>query len=203
MKRFLTALLVLSFSITQSGIAEANYSLRITVLDTNQIWMGTGNSTFLKGDQQIAVFKKKLTTYAKTNQAKNQAIAMCKEEGVYYNTRIKVLDARRGTAGLGSLRTVTVSNMKVMSETRDLPEYSEEVAGDLESEYSLYSEYPDYIEDGYVDNFIVFQCSIVGIVATISSNFYQIYVDGDFLGEFSRAELIRMKWSISVREDEI
>lgn len=203
MKRIFTVFLALLFSITQSGVAEANYSLKITVLDTNQISMGTGNSTFLKGDPQIAAFKKKLAAFAKTSQAKNQAIAMCKEEGVYYNTRIKVLDARRGTAGLGRLRTITVSSMKAMSETRDLPEYSEEVAGDLESEYSLYSEYPDYIEDGYVDNFIVFQCSIVGVVATISSNFYQIYVDGDFLGEFSRAELIRMKWSISVREDEI
>jgi hypothetical protein len=67
----------------------------------------------------------------------------------------------------------------------------------------LYSEYPDYIEDGYVDNFLEFKCSVLGIVSTVPSNFYQIYLDGDFLGEYSKTELIRMKWTISVREDEV
>lgn len=203
MKRIVIPLLALLFSLTTAEGAEASYFLKITVFDTNSIVMGDGKSTFLKGDPEIVSFKKKLTAFAKTSQAKNQAIARCKEEGVYYNTRIKVLDSRRGTAGLGSLRTITVSSMKVMSQTRDLPEYSDEVAGNLESEYSFYSEYPDYIEEGYMQYFVEFKCSLIGIVPIISSNFYQIYVDGDFLGEFSRAELIKMKWSISVREDEI
>lgn len=203
MRRYLVLFFTLLFLTTQSGIAEASYSLRITITDVNQIWMEGEKSTFLKNDPKILAFKSRLTSFSKTSQAKNQAISMCKQEGVYYNTRIKVLDARRGTAGLGTLKSITVSNIKVVSRSADLPEYSDEEAEFLESEYSLYSEYPDYIENGYVDNFLEFKCSILGVAPTISSNFYQIYVDGDFLGEFSRSELVRMKWSITVSEDEI
>jgi hypothetical protein len=203
MRRYLILLFTLLFLTTQSGVAEAAYSLKVTVTDVNQIWMKGEKSTFLKNDPKILAYKNRLTSFSKTSLAKNQAISMCKQEGVYYNKRIKVLDARRGTAGLGTLKTVTVSNIKVLSESVNLPEYSDEEAELLESEYSLYSEYPDYIENGYVDNFLEFQCSIVGVVPTIASNFYQIYLDGDFLGEFSRAELVRMKWSITLREDEI
>jgi hypothetical protein len=203
MRRYLILFFILLFLTTQSGVAEAAYSLKVTVTDINQIWMSTEKSKFIKGDPEILLLKKKLTTFAKTNQAKNQAIAMCKEEGVYYNTRIKVLDARRGTAGLGTLKSITVSNMKIVSRSADLPEYSQEEWDFLEGEYSLYSEYPDYIEDGYVDNFLEFKCSVLGIVSTVPSNFYQIYLDGDFLGEYSKTELIRMKWTISVREDEV
>ena len=203
MRRTFILLITLLFLTAQSGIAEANYNLRITVTDINQIWMKGEKSTFLKNDPAILSYKKRLTAFSKTIQAKNQAGAMCKEEGVYYNTRIKVLDARWGTAGLGTLKSITVANIKVVSRSADLPEYTDEEAEFLESEYSLYSEYPDYIENGYVDNFLEFKCSILGVTPIISSNFYQIYIDGDFLGEFSRSELARMKWSITVREDEI
>lgn len=203
MRRYFILFFTLLFLTAQSGIAEGNYNLRITVTDVNQIWMEGEKSTFLKNDPKILGYKKKLTSFSKTSQAKNQAMSVCKEEGVYYNTRIKILDARRGTAGLGTLKSITVSNVKVVSRSADLPEYTDEEAEFLESEYSLYSEYPDYIENGYVDSFLEFKCSILGIVSTVSSNFYQIYVDGDFLGEFSRSELVRIKWSITVREDEI
>jgi hypothetical protein len=203
MRRYLILLFTLLSLILPSGIAEANYSLRITVTDVNQIWMEGEKSTFLKGDPKILAYKKKLAAFAKTSQAKNQAIAMCKEEGVYYNTRIKVLGANRGTAGLGSLKSPTISNMKIASQTADLPEYSEEEADFLEGEYSLRADYPDYIEEGYIGIFLEFKCSHLGIVSMTTSNFYEIYIDGDFLGEFSRTELVRMKWSITVREDEI
>ena len=202
MKRQFLIFFTLLILTSHSDIAEANYSLKVTVTDVNQIWMKGEKSTFIKNDPKILEYKKKLTAFAKTSQAKSQAMSMCKEEGFYFNTRIKVLDARRGTAGLGTLRSIIVSNIKVISRNADLPEYTDEEAEFLESEYSLYSEYPDYIENGYVDNFLEFKCSIIGVAPTISSNFYQIYVDGDFLGEFSRSELVRMKWSITVREDE-
>jgi hypothetical protein len=203
MRRPIILIFAILFSATHSGIAEAGYSLKVTVIDINQIWMQDQKSTFLKGDPEILEFKRKLTSFSSTGQAKSQAISMCKQEGVYFNTRIKVLDARRATSGLGNLKSVAVSNMRIVSQTRDLPEYTEEEEEYLESEYSLYSEYPDYIEDGYVDNFLEFKCTFTGVVSITASNAYQIYVDGDLLGEFSKAELAKKKWSVSAREDQI
>lgn len=195
-------LFVFLFSSTYSGIAEARYSLRITITDVNQIGMEGEKSTFLKGDSKILAYKNKLTAYAKTTKAKKQAIDRCKEEGVYNNARVKVLNASRATAGLGNLKSPTVSTLKVASQFVDLPEYSEEEDEYLEAEYSLYSEYPDYIEEGYVSFFLEFNCSHLGIISVTNSNFYSIYIDGDYLEEFSKAELVRMKWSIIIREDE-
>jgi hypothetical protein len=203
MKRFGLLALVILLSIAQTHVAEAAYSLKITVKDVNTIWMYSEKSTFVSGDPDITMYKKRLAAYAKTSKAKSAAVAQCKEEGVYYNTRIKVLDARNGTAGLGNLKTLTVSTMKIASYLSDLPEYTEEEDEELDSEYDYYEDYPDYIEEGYVSYFLEFTCSHVGTVSLISSNAYKIYIDGDFLGELSRAELIKMKWSISVLEEDI
>jgi hypothetical protein len=203
MKRFRLLALVILLSIAQTHVAEAAYSLKITVKDVNTIWMYSEKSTFVSGDPDITMYKKRLAAYAKTSKAKSAAVAQCKEEGVYYNTRIKVLDARNGTAGLGNLKTLTVSTMKIASYLSDLPEYTEEEDEELDSEYDYYEDYPDYIEEGYVSYFLEFTCSHVGTVSLISSNAYKIYIDGDYLGELSRAELIKMKWSISVLEEDI
>ena len=203
MKRFRLLALVILLSITQTHVAEAGYSLKITVKDVNTIWMYSEKSTFIDGDPEIPMYKKRLAAYAKTSKAKSEAIAQCKEEGIYYNTRIKVLDARNGTAGLGNLKTLTVSTMKVASFLADLPEYTEEEAEELEYEYDYYEDYPDYIEEGYVSYFLEFTCSHVGIVSLITSNAYKIYIDGDFVGEYSRSELTKMKWAISLIEGDI
>jgi hypothetical protein len=159
--------------------------------------MAADKYIFTDGDSDALAFKKKITAFAKTSKAKNEALAECKgEDSVYYNSRIKVLDARNGTAGLGNLKTVTVSNMKIAEERSDLPQYTEEEEELLSDEYYSYDEYPDYIEEGYVSYYIEFICSNVGNVSLITSNAYKIYIDGDFAGEYSRAELSKMKWSV-------
>ena len=203
MKKLSILALIILTSITQTHVAEAATTLKVTVKDVNTIWMYSEKSTFIDGDPEIPMYKKRLAAYAKTSKAKSQAIAECKNEGVYYNTRIKVLDARNGTAGLGNLKTLTVSTMKVASYLADLPEYTEEEAEELEYEYDSYSDYPDYIEEGYVSYFLEFTCSHVGTVSLITSNAYKIYIDGDFVGEYSRSELTKMKWAISLIEGDI
>ena len=203
MKRFRLLALVILLSFSQNHVAEAAAKLKVTVKDVNTIWMLSEKSTFISGDPEIAAYKKRLAAYAKTSKAKSAAIAECKNEGVYYNTRIKVLDARNGTAGLGNLKTLTVSTMKVASYLADLPEYTEEEAEELEYEYDYYEDYPDYVEEGYVSYYLEFTCSHVGTVSLISSNAYKIYVDGDFVGEYTRTELSKKKWSISLIEEDI
>ena len=200
MKRFRLLALVILLSISQTHLAEAATTLKVTVKDINVIFMYSETGTFIDGDPDIVAYKKRLAAYAKTSKAKSEAITECKNEGVYYNTRIKVLDARNGTAGLGNLKTVTISTMKIGSYLTDLPEYTDEEAEELEYEYEYYEDYPDYIEDGYVNFYLEFTCSHTGSVSLITSNAYKIYVDGDLLGEYSRTELTKMKWSVSVFE---
>lgn len=190
------ALVVLT-SITQTHIAEAATTLKVTVKEYNSVWMAADRYIFVKGDAEALAFKKKITAFAKTSKAKSEALAECKgEDSVYFNTRIKVLDARNGTAGLGNLKSVTVSNMKIAEESNDLPQYTDEEAELLDEEYFTYDEYPDYIEEGYVSYYIEFICSNVGTVSLITSNAYKVYIDGDFAGEYSRTELVKKKWSL-------
>jgi hypothetical protein len=197
MKRFRLLTLVILLSITQTHVAEAATTLKVTVKEYNSVWMAADKYIFTDGDSDALAFKKKITAFAKTSKAKSEALAECKgEDSVYYNSRIKVLDARNGTAGLGNLKTVTVSNMKIAEERSDLPQYTEEEAEELEYEYDYYEDYPDYIEEGYVSYYIEFICSNVGTISLITSNAYKIYIDGDFAGEYSRTELSKMKWSI-------
>jgi hypothetical protein len=197
MKKMSILALVVLTSITQTHIAEAATTLKVTVKEYNSVWMAADRYIFVKGDAEALAFKKKITAFAKTSKAKSEALAECKgEDSVYFNTRIKVLDARNGTAGLGNLKSVTVSNMKIAEESNDLPQYTDEEAELLDEEYFTYDEYPDYIEEGYVSYYIEFICSNVGTVSLITSNAYKVYIDGDFAGEYSRTELVKKKWSL-------
>ena len=197
MKRLRLLALVILLSITQTHVAEAATTLKVTVREYNSIWMAADKYIFVAGDTEALAFKKKITAFAKTSKAKSEALAECKgEDSVYFNTRIRVLDARNGTAGLGNLKSVTVSNMKIAEESADLPQYTEEEEELLGEEYYSYDEYPDYIEEGYVSYYIEFICSNSGTVSLITSNAYKIYIDGDFAGEYSRTELAKKKWAV-------
>ena len=202
MKKLSILALVILTSITQTHVAEAATTLKVTVKEYNSVWMAADKYIFIDGESDALAFKKKITAFAKTSKAKSEALAECKgEDSVYYNSRIKVLDARNGTAGLGNLKTVTVSNMKIAEERSDLPQYTDEEEEDLQYEYDYYEDYPDYVEGGYVSYYIEFICSNVGTISLITSNAYKIYIDGDFAGEYSRTELSKMKWSVTFEDN--
>ena len=202
MKKLSILALVILLSITQTHVSEAATTLKVTVKEYNSVWMAADKYIFTDGESDALAFKKKITVFAKTSKAKSEALAECKgEDSVYYNSRIKVLDARNGTAGLGNLKTVTVSNMKIAEERSDLPQYTDEEEEDLQYEYDYYEDYPDYVEGGYVSYYIEFICSNVGKVSLITSNAYKIYIDGDFAGEYSRTELAKKKWSVTFEDN--
>jgi hypothetical protein len=202
MKKLSILALVILTSITQTHVAEAATTLKVTVREYNSLWMAADKYIFVYGESEALEFKKKITAFAKTKKAKSEALAECKgEDSVYFNTRIKVLDARNGTAGLGNLKSVTVSNMKIAEEASDLPQYTEEEEEFLRDEYDYYEDYPDYIEEGYVSYYIEFICSNSGTVSLITSNAYKVYIDGDFAGEYSRTELAKKKWSLTYEDN--
>jgi hypothetical protein len=197
MKKLAILALVILTSITQTHVAEAATSLKVTVKEEVWIWLEDEEEVYVADDPEALAFKKKITAYAKTSKAKSEALAECKRDSNYFNMRIKVLDARNGTAGLGNLKSVTVSNMKVAEQRTNLPEYTQEEEDELWSEYDSEEDYPDYIEDGYVSYYIEFICSHTGKVSLITSNAYKIYIAGDFAGEYSRTELAKKKWAIT------
>jgi hypothetical protein len=197
MKKLAILALVILTSITQTHVAEAATSLKVTVKEEVWIWLEDEEEVYVADDPEAIAFKKKITAYAKTSKAKSEALAECKRDSNYFNMRIKVLDARNGTAGLGNLKSVTVSNMKVAEQRTNLPEYTQEEEDELWTEYDSEEDYPDYIEEGYVSYYIEFICSHTGKVSLITSNAYKIYIDGDFAGEYSRTELAKKKWAIT------
>ena len=197
MKKLAILALVILTCLTQTHVAEAATSLKVTVREGVWIWLEAEWQTHVADDSEALAFKKKITADAKSSKAKSQALAECKTDSNYYNQRIKVLDARNGTSGLGNLKSVTVSNMKIAEQTTNVPDYTYEEKVALVEKYGTDEEdYPDWIEDGYVSYYIELICSYVGIVSLTTSNAYKIYVAWHF-GEYSRAELAKKKWAIT------
>jgi hypothetical protein len=197
MKKLAILALAVLTSITQTHLAEAATSLKVTLKEEVWIWLGDEWQTHVADDLEALAFKKKITAYTKTSKAKSQALAECKTDSNYYNKRIKVLDARNGTSGLGNLKSVTVSNFKVAEQLTDLPYYDYEEKVELFDTYRWEEDFPDWIEDGYVMYYIEYICNYVGVVSLNTSNAYKIYIDGDFYDEYSRAELTKKKWAIT------
>jgi hypothetical protein len=198
---FLPVLLLLS---TQIPASAAGNTLKVTYrvpVDTSELEDSSMmySVTHLVGSSAASVERRKLQAVAKLSSTKSKLISACKLDGSYY-ARLKVTDARGGTAGLSYLKTATVTEIIVESNLVDLPDYTEEEAAFLEEEYYEYSDYPDYIEDGYVYYSIEATCLFSGTVSLISSNAYRIYINGGAGPEYSRAELIKKKWSIILED---
>jgi len=206
MRRIATLALVIIFSITQSHVAEAGYSLKVIIkgpsLDNNlfESVAGFHSPHALVGTSEDLKYKKQMLALAKASNTKKLATNSCKEPG-WYKARVKVLDARGGTAGLGNLTQVTVTNIRVLRGIDSLPKMSiAEFQGIMEqSPDSEVSEWPDYVENGYVFYTVAFNCLFSGSISIISSNSYQIYVAPDLKpkGEYSKSELSKMKWTVT------
>jgi hypothetical protein len=198
---FLPVLLLLS---TQIPASAAGNTLKVTYrvpVDTSELEDSSMmySVTHLVGSNAASAERRKLQAVAKLTSTKSKLISACKLDDTYY-ARLKVTDARGGTAGLSYLKSVTVTEIMVEENIVDLPDYTEEEAAFLEEEYYEYSDYPDYIEDGYVYYSIEATCLFSGTVSLISSNAYRIYINGGAGPEYSRAELIKKKWSIILED---
>jgi len=199
-KNFLVILAVCLFSIAQTGTSYAGNVLKVAYAveadfgdlnDDAYVY----SETFPVGTLEAISAKKMITGMAKSSATKSKLMLACKANDSY-NARVKVVDARGGTAGLSNLRSVTVINIKVYENLTDLPEYTEEEAALLDEEYFYYADYPDFIENGYVYYAVQATCLFSGKVSLISSNSYRIYINGSAGPEYSKSEFDKMKWSI-------
>jgi hypothetical protein len=204
LKSFTIFLPVLLLLLTQIPASAAGNTLKVTyrvpadpseLEDSSMMY----SVTHLVGSSAASAERRKLQGVSKLSSTKSKLISACKLDGSYY-ARLKVTDARGGTAGLSYLKTATVTEIIVESNIVDLPDYTEEEAAFLEEEYYEYSDYPDYIEDGYVYYSIEATCLFSGTVSLVSSNAYRIYINGGAGPEYSRAELIKKKWLIILED---
>ncbi len=199
-KTFFVLFLVLFLSTNQIASSLAGNTLKVTYRvqadpgeldDSSSLYSDTHLVQSLAAKSEL----KRLLGVSKLASTRTKLISACKLDDSYF-ARLKVTDARGGTAGLSNLKSVSVSEIKVVENIVDLPDYSEEEQSELESEYYYYADYPDYIEDGYVYYSIEAMCLFSGSVSLISSNAYRIFINGSAGPEYSKAELIKRKWSI-------
>ena len=201
-RTFLVLGVVLSFAFAQVGPSFASLSLKVTYrvdADPNELddssMMYT--DTHIVGSANANAERKRLESFAKLKTTNALLISACRLNDSY-GARIKVVDARGGTAGLSNLNSVSVTGIKVYSNIVDLPDYTEEEEEELEAENDYYEDYPDYIDGGYVYYTIEAVCLFSGKVSLINSNAYRIFINGDAGPEYSKAELIKRKWSITL-----
>ena len=201
MKRLSPILLALVFLFSNQGQLNAALVLKVTYklpLDTaSEDFDSYYSPSYLSGSSKDRVERKKALDLLKTKQMRNKLISGCKYMDAF-NARVKITDARNATSGLGNLKSVSVSEIRVEEQYADLPEYTQEEYDLLYEEYEYEEDFPDYLEDGYSWYSIEATCLFSGTIAITSSNAYRIYIDGKSGPEYSRTELVKMKWAVTL-----
>ena len=201
-RTFLILAVTLLSGFVQATPSVAAFTLTVTYrADADPSELDDGSSmysvTHIVGSSEAISEQKRMAGVAKQKTTQSLLISACKLNDAY-GARLKVTDARGGTAGLSNLTSVSVTGIKVVKNVVSLPDYTEEEQEELEAEYSLYEEYPDYIEDGYIYYSIEAVCQFRGKVSLINSNAYRIFINGDAGPEYSKAELVKRKWSVTL-----
>lgn len=201
MRRVPILLLVILFLSAQSGLAEAGYSLRINFIQDARPYefREFRSAVFPIGTEDALAEKKRMNAYAKANNADiiKKVTEKCKK-GYFYNSRVKIKDARGGTAGLGNLKTLKVDNIKV---TELIVSYDTNISREelekIEEEFPDVTAWPGWIEDGYAAYYLGGVCRFSGSISIISSVAYEVFIKEETYGEYSRTELIKKKWILT------
>jgi hypothetical protein len=202
MKRIIFTV-VLALSVTQSGLAEAGYSLKINFTQNARPYelREFRTDVYPVGTAEALAEKKRMFAYAKANKSEiNKKIAdLCKKHS-FYNSRVKVKDARGGTAGLGNLKTLRVENVRV---SEIIASYDVNISFEefekIEEDYPDITDWPGWIEDGYAWYGIESVCRFSSSISIISSVAYEVLIKEDLYGEYSRSELIKKKWVLNYK----
>jgi hypothetical protein len=201
MKRLFPILLTLVFLFSNQGQLNAALVLKVIYkvpLDTeSEDFDSYYSPSYLSGSSKDRVERKKALDLIKTKQMKTKLISGCKYMDAF-NARVKITDARNATSGLGNLKSVSVSEIRVEEQYADLPEYTQEEYDLLYEEYEYEEDFPDYSEEGYSWYSIEATCLFSGTIAITSSNAYRIYIDGKSGPEYSRTELVKMRWAVTL-----
>ena len=205
MKRILGSALIILIIISQTGMAEASNTLKISYKAEAQNPYGNPDSlysdTVLRDSAEDSLVKQKMDRAAKSSSTKSKIISVCKSMNLF-NGRIKVTDARGGTAGLSNLSSVSTYNIKVAKWFPSIPDYTEAETEELVGEYGDQEYWPEYKEEGYVSYYYTAKCLFRGRVSLIASNSYRIYINGGAGPEYLKSEFAKMNWSITLVDAE-
>ena len=139
-----------------------------------------------------------------------------------FGARVKVTNSNGGTAGLGNLNSFAVRDIKMEEQLEDLPDFTESQEGQRELDQQAWEQSeidrnlgeglmpddwdwkvedwtdPDLIEDGYRSWVVSFDCLFSSKVTITTSNAYTVFIDGKAGPEYTRTELSKMKWRITL-----
>ena len=209
MRKLPILLLLAIFSVAQTGIAEAGITLKVKYnieigsedyeITREDLLDDEDNNPFTSrvepiGSAESRIERMNLFKFAKSKAGFSKLTAFCKMTDAY-KARVKVIDARGGTAGLGNLKVVSVTDISIVSitiidmvpiidisiiEDDDLPKFQ------------------GYVREEGVWHAIEYTCQFSGSVSLISSNAYRIFINGMAGPEFTKQELTKMKWDITL-----
>jgi hypothetical protein len=209
-------ILILGFFISFLPSAQAATTLQISFLEVNsstdpnldlENFITDTNPKDSKADKQA---KSDLSKILKSKNSLKSLENVCRRSD-YFGAKVKVTNGNGGTAGLGNLNSLALSNLKVVGDLSDLPYFTEEEEDQRNADKSAWfdenedADYwpdPDFIEGGYRNWRVSFDCLFSSKVAITNSNFYTIFIDGGRGPEYSRAELIKRKWKVTLVDDD-
>jgi hypothetical protein len=203
MKRTFSLVLVLLFLLIQSGLAEAGESIKINFTQNSRAYelREFRSDVFPVGAKEVLAEKKKMLAYVKANKVEiNKKITELCKKHYFYNSRIKIKDARGGTAGLGNLKGLKIENVKVSEVIVSYDvNISLEESEIIEAEYPDITTWPGWIENGYVVYMIESTCRFSSSISIVSSVAYEVFIKDDAYGEYSRSELAKKKWVLNYK----
>ena len=201
MKRVPLIALVLLFSITQTGVAEAGYSIKINIIQNARPYelREFRSAVFPIGTEEAFAEKKRMYAYFIANKSDiNKKVNEKCKKGYFYNSRVKIKDARGGTAGLGNLKTLKVENIKVSEVIVNYDvNISREDSEKIEDEFPDITTWPGWIEGGYAVYMVEGICRFSSSVSIVSSVAYEVFIKDQAYGEYSKSELIKKKWILT------
>lgn len=201
MKKLWILVLVILFTVTQTRVAEANWYLKIFVVENQEIFMdGDAGVVHRAGTPKALDQKKKYATFLKSSKAKSKANSLC-AKSEYRLGRIQVRSSGTSYSGIGVLMFSKVLDFKTASRIQNTPTYDSSKRSALISEYGDdETKWPEYIQGGYVGYSIKYKCQNDGPVPSVPTYpAYQIYINGGALfSQLSYNQLKSWNWSVEI-----
>jgi hypothetical protein len=201
MKKLWILVFIILFSVTQTRVAEANWYLKIFVVENQEIFMdGDAGVVHRAGTPKALDQKKKYATFLKSSKAKSKANSLC-AKSEYHLGRIQVRSSGTSYAGIGVLMFSKVLDFKSASRIQNTPTYDSSKRSALISEYGDdETKWPEYIQGGYVGYSIKYKCQNDGPVPSVPTYpAYQIYINGGALfSQLSYNQLKSWNWSVQI-----
>ena len=204
--------------------AQAATTIQVSFLENDFVdYESTTLSTpaYLLDSEKEKKAKSELSKTLKTKSTLKLLESWCRQSD-NFGARVKVTNSNGGTAGLGNLNSFAVRDIKMEEQLEDLPDFtkSQERQRELDQQAWEQSEIdrnlgegldaddldwkledwtdPDLIEDGYRSWVVSFDCLFSSKVTITTSNAYTVFIDGKRGPEYTRVELSKMKWKITL-----